>query len=110
MRGAASGASYVCHCTGCLQEKKKLKLNLRAQQQINSGGESKQSQWLTWIEGKVIYEALPGNEGNLLDGRRGAAETKFLQMQQRVDEGASSVQQLCGKHIYKMMSIANTDI
>lgn len=75
---------------------------------IKNGGESL---WLTWIEGKVVYEALPGNEGNFLDGGRRAAETKFLQMQKRVDEGASSVQQLW-TYIYiclKKMSFANTD-
>lgn len=51
---------------------------------------------LTWVESKVIDEALPGDEGDLLDGGRGAAETKLLQMQQRVDERTSFMQQLSG--------------
>lgn len=53
---------------------------------------------LTWIQSKVINEALPGKKGDLLNGRRRAAETKLLQVQERVDEGTSSVQQLCRRH------------
>lgn len=68
-----------------------VKCSQTAEQQGLTGIENR-----TWIESKVIYKALPSNEGNLLDGRRRAAEAKFLQMQQRVNEGASFMQQLCG--------------
>lgn len=60
---------------------------------------AKQRVSLTWIESKVIDEALPGDEGDLLDGRRGAAEAQLLQMKQRVDERTSSVQQLDRRHV-----------
>ena len=48
----------------------------------------------TWIEGEVVYEALPGNEGDLLDVRGGATEAQFLQAKQGVDEGTTSMEQL----------------
>lgn len=53
-----------------------------------------ESELLTRVEGKVVNQALPGNKGNFLDGRRGTAEAELLQMQQGVDEGTSSVEQL----------------
>lgn len=53
---------------------------------------------LTGVEGKVVDEALPGDEGDLLDAGRGAAEAQLLQVQQGVDEGAAPVEVLSGKH------------
>lgn len=48
----------------------------------------------TWIEGKVVYEALPGDEGDLLYVGGGATEAQFLQAKQGVDEGTTSMEQL----------------
>lgn len=53
-----------------------------------------QSELLAWIESKIINKALPGNEGDFLYGWRRATETELLQVQQRVDEGTTSVQEL----------------
>lgn len=58
------------------EEKKKANLN-KIITNITTTGCHKNH---TWIESKVVYEALPSNEGDLLDGRRRAAEPKFLQM------------------------------
>ena len=65
---------------------------------------------LTWIEGEVVYEAFPGDEGDLLDGGRGAAESKLLQMQQRVDEGTSSVQHLRDRIILNQSDLINLSL
>lgn len=48
----------------------------------------------TWVESKVIDEALPGDEGDLLDGGGGASEAQLLQVQQGVDERTAFMQQL----------------
>lgn len=60
------------------------------------GGLFTQGRWTTWIKGKVVYEALPGNEGDFFDGGRRTAETQFLQVQEGIYERAAFVQQLLG--------------
>lgn len=63
---------------------------------VGGGGEGKKS--LTWIKSKVIDQTLPGDKSDFLDGRRGAAKAQLLQMEQGVDKGTSSVEQLRSKH------------
>lgn len=55
---------------------------------------------LTWVEGKVVYKALPGDEGNLLNVGGGATEAQLLQVQERVDEGPPSMEHLCEEAQY----------
>lgn len=58
---------------------------------LEDGLHFKQGRRTTWIEGKVVDEALPGDEGDFFDGGGRTAETQFLQVQQRVDERTSFV-------------------
>lgn len=60
------------------------------------GGLFTQGRWTTWIKGKVVYEALPGNEGDFLDGGRWTAESQFLQVQEGIYKRTAFVQQLLG--------------
>lgn len=48
----------------------------------------------TWIQGKIINEAFPRDEGDFLHHGGAAAEAELLQLQQGVDEAATAVQGL----------------
>lgn len=63
----------------------------------------------TWIQGKIINEALPCNERNFLHHGGAAAEPQLLQLQQRVYEAAAAVQGLSRKKFrIKHISAVNT--
>lgn len=51
----------------------------------------------TWIQGKIINEAFPRDEGDFLHHGGAAAEAELLQLQQGVDEAATAVQGLSGE-------------